>query len=91
MTAISTDDLKTEIEAAQAACETADSRRAKFADGTVGLGIDPVTAADFVAARAAAQAFLAALPGKLQGLSGEQQQLREQGWPAQALRCASKE
>ena len=55
--------------------------------GTADLGIDPVTAADFVAARAAAQAFLAALPGKLQGLSGEQQQLREQGWPAQARRA----
>ena len=79
--------LKAEIEAAQAARDTARGRRAKFADGTAGLGIDPVTAADFVAARAAAEAFLAALPGKLQGLSSEQQQLREQGWPAQARRA----
>jgi uncharacterized protein YPO0396 len=79
--------LKTEIEAAQAACETARGRRAKFADGTADLGIDPVTAADLVAARAAAQAFLAGLPSKLEGLSGEQQKLREQGWPAQARRA----
>ena len=79
--------LKAEIEAAQAARDTVRGRRAKFAAGTAGLGIDPVTAADFVAARAAAEAFLAALPGKLQGLSSEQQQLREQGWPAQARRA----
>ena len=79
--------LKAEIEAAQTARDTVCGRRAKFAAGTAGLGIDPVTAADFVAARAAAGAFLAALPGKLQGLSSEQQQLREQGWPAQARRA----
>jgi uncharacterized protein YPO0396 len=79
--------LKAEIEAAQTARDTTCGRRAKFAAGTAGLGIDPVTAADFVAARAAAEAFLAALPGKLQGLSSEQQQLREQGWPAQARRA----
>ncbi len=79
--------LKAEIEAAQTARDTVCDRRARFAAGTADLGIDPVTAADFVAARAAAEAFLAALPGKLQGLSGEQQQLREQGWPAQARRA----
>ena len=79
--------LKAEIEAAQTARDTVGGRRAKFAAGTADLGIDPVTAADFVAARAAAEAFLAALPGKLQGLSSEQQQLREQGWPAQARRA----
>ena len=79
--------LKAEIEAAQTARDTVCGRRAKFAAGTAGLGIDPVTAADFAAARAAAEAFLAALPGKLHGLSGEQQQLREQGWPAQARRA----
>ena len=56
-------------------------------DSTADLGIDPATVADFVAARATAQTFLAALPGKLQGLSSEQQQLREQGWPAQARRA----
>ena len=79
--------LRTEIEAAQAARDTARDRRAKFADSTADLGIDPATVADFVAARATAQTFLAALPGKLQGLSSEQQQLREQGWPAQARRA----
>ena len=79
--------LKAEIEAAQTARDTVCDRRARFAAGTADLGIDPVTAADFVAARAAAEAFLAALPGKLQGLSSEQQQLREQGWPAQARRA----
>ena len=79
--------LNTEIEAAESVCQTVGSRRARFADGTAGLGIDPVTAADFVTARAAAQAFLASLPGKLERLSGEQQKLREQGWPAQARRA----
>ena len=79
--------LKAEVEAAQTARDTVCGRRATFAAGTADLGIDPVTAAHFASARAAAEAFLAALPGKLQGLSSEQQQLREQGWPAQARRA----
>ncbi|HUZ51919.1 MAG TPA: SbcC/MukB-like Walker B domain-containing protein [Streptosporangiaceae bacterium] len=79
--------LKAEIEAAQTARDTALDRRARFAGGSADLGIDPVTAADFAAAGAAAETFLVALPGKLNGLSGEQQQLREQGWPAQARRA----
>jgi uncharacterized protein YPO0396 len=79
--------LKTEIEAAGANCRSIRTRRAKFTDATVGLGIDPVSAADFVAARSAAETFLTELPGKLHGLSSEQQQLREQGWPAQARRA----
>jgi uncharacterized protein YPO0396 len=79
--------LKAEIEAAQAARDTARDRRARFSAGTADLGIDPITTADFAAAHAAAATFLAELPGKLQGLSDEQQQLREQGWPAQARRA----
>ena len=79
--------LKAEIEAAQAAHDTVHDRRAKFSAGTADLDIDPVTAEEFAAAGAAAETFLATLPGKLQGLSSEQQQLREQGWPTQARRA----
>jgi uncharacterized protein YPO0396 len=79
--------IKAGIEAAQTARDTARDRRVKFAAGTADLGTDPMTAADFVAVRAAAETFLAALPAKLRGLSGEQQQLRERGWPAQARRA----
>jgi uncharacterized protein YPO0396 len=79
--------LKADIETAQAARDAAADRRAKFADGTADLGIDPVTAADFASAKAAADTFLAALPAKLHGLSSGQQQLREQGWPEQGRRA----
>jgi uncharacterized protein YPO0396 len=81
------DRVKAEIEAAQAARDTALGRRARFAASAADLGIDPATAADFAAAQAAAETFLTELPGKLKAISGEQQRLREQGWPAQA-RCA---
>jgi uncharacterized protein YPO0396 len=78
--------LRAEIEAAETAHDTARARRTKFADATANLGADPMTAADFVTARNAADTFLAEFPGKLQGLSSAQQELRTQGWPAQARR-----
>ncbi|WP_018504173.1 ATP-binding protein [Parafrankia discariae] len=76
--------LKAEIEAAQAVRDTARDRRARFAEGTAALGIDPATEADFAAAQTAAEAFISELPVKIKDLSDEQQQLRKKGWPAQA-------
>lgn len=78
--------LKAEIEAAQTACDTARNRRSYFAANTADLDIATLTAADFAAAQANAEMFLAELPGRLDALTTEQQNLRKEGWPAQARR-----
>jgi uncharacterized protein YPO0396 len=78
--------LKADIEAAETACDATRARRIKFANATADLSTDPMTAADFVVGRNAADRFLAQLPDQLQGISSAQQQLREQAWPAQARR-----
>lgn len=80
------DQLKAEIDAAQAARDTARERRAHFAEHTADLGIDPATEADFAAAQSAAETFFAALPTKTRELSDAQQRLHQQGWPAQNRR-----
>ncbi|NHC15089.1 ATP-binding protein [Motilibacter deserti] len=78
--------LEAEIEAARAAKDAADSRYTRFAASTVDLELDLTTAADFAGAQVAAEQFLTELPDRLEGLSAQQQQLREAGWPTQARR-----
>jgi uncharacterized protein YPO0396 len=78
--------LRAEIEASQAAYDSTSARRAKFAEATADLGIDPTTAAAFAAAQADAETFLVELPGRLEEMSNELQGLRKQAWPAQARR-----
>jgi uncharacterized protein YPO0396 len=80
------DRLTAEIDELQTARDTAADRRARFDAATAELGIDPATAADFAAARTAADTFLGELPGKLGALAREQDELKETGWPTQAHR-----
>ena len=78
--------LKAEIEAAQTARDRARKWRSHFVTNTAELGLDPVTAVDFATVQADAETFLAELPGRLNALATEQQNLRKEGWPAQARR-----
>ena len=78
--------LKAEIEAAQTARDRARKWRSHFVTNTAELGLDPVTAVDFATVQADAETFLAELPGRLNALATEQQNLRKEGWPAQDRR-----
>lgn len=82
-----TEQLKTDIAAAQHAYDIAANRRTRFDQETADLGIDPRTAEDFAAAHVAADLFLTELPDKLAALSHHQELLNKNGWPKQAHRA----